>query len=86
MPPQSLQIRTQVVSTLILALCTPKQKGGASGEVPACQCRRCKRGTFGPWVGKTPEGGQGNPLQYSCLANPINRGVWQPAVLRVTMS
>ena len=28
--------------------------GGASGEEPACQCRRCKRLGFSPWVGKIP--------------------------------
>ena len=28
--------------------------GGASGKVPACQCRRCKRWGFDPWVGKSP--------------------------------
>ena len=28
--------------------------GGASGEEPACQCRRHKRCRFNPWVGKIP--------------------------------
>ena len=28
--------------------------GGISGKEPACQCRRCKRRVFHPWVGKTP--------------------------------
>ena len=28
--------------------------GGASGKEPACQCRRCKRTGFNPWVGKIP--------------------------------
>ena len=28
--------------------------GGASGKEPACQCRRCKRHGFHPWVGKIP--------------------------------
>ena len=28
--------------------------GGASGKEPACQCRRCKRLGFDPWVGKIP--------------------------------
>ena len=28
--------------------------GGAGGEVPACQCRRCKGQRFSPWVGKVP--------------------------------
>jgi len=28
--------------------------GGASGKEPACQCRRCKRAGFDPWVRKIP--------------------------------
>ena len=28
--------------------------GGTSGKEPACQCRRCKRCGFDPWVGKIP--------------------------------
>ena len=30
--------------------------------------------------GRSPEEGNGNPLQYSCLGNPMDRGVWQAAV------
>ena len=30
------------------------------------------------------EGGNGNPLQYSCLENPMDRGAWQATVHRVT--
>ena len=30
---------------------------------------------FDPWIKKTPWR-SGNPLHYSCLGNPINRGVW----------
>ena len=29
---------------------------------------------FNPWVRKTPGGGNGNPLQYLCLENPMDRG------------
>ena len=29
-----------------------------------------------PGLGKSPGGGRGNPLQYSCLENPMNRGAW----------
>ena len=39
-----------------------------------------------PGSGKSPEEGNGNPLQYSCLGNPINRGVWWPTVHWVTKS
>ena len=31
---------------------------------------------FDPWVGKIPWGRKGNPLQYSCLQNPMGRGAW----------
>ena len=30
-----------------------------------------------PGLGRSPGEGNGNPLQYSCLGNPIDRGVWQ---------
>ena len=29
-----------------------------------------------PVSGRSPGGGNGNPLQYSCLANPVDRGAW----------
>ena len=41
--------------------------GGTSGKEPVCQCRRRTRLGFSPWVGKSPGGGHGNSLQYSCL-------------------
>ena len=41
------------------------------GEVDsACQCRRCKRCKFSPWVGICPGGGNDNPLQYSSWKIP----------------
>ena len=33
-----------------------------------------------PGLGRSPEGGNGNPLQYSCLGNPTDRGAWQATV------
>ena len=39
-----------------------------------------------PGLGRSPGGGHGNPLQYSCLANPMDRGAWQATVHRVTKS
>ena len=44
--------------------------GGTKGKEPACQCRRHKRCGFDPGAGRSPEGGHGNPSQYSCLENP----------------
>ena len=52
--------------------------GGASGKEPA----------FGsiPGLGRSPEGGHGNPLQFPCLENPLDRGTWWATVHRVTKS
>ena len=36
-----------------------------------------------PGSGRFPGGGHGNPLQYSCLENPMNRGAWQATVHRL---
>ena len=33
--------------------------------------------------GRSPGGGHGNPLQYSCLENSMDRGTWQAIVHRV---
>ena len=33
-----------------------------------------------PGSGKSPGGGNGNPLQYSCLGNPMDRGAWWATV------
>ena len=30
-----------------------------------------------PLSGRSPGGGNGNPLQYGCLGNPMDRGAWQ---------
>ena len=32
-----------------------------------------------PELGRSPGGGHGNPLQYSCLEDPMDRGAWQAA-------
>ena len=39
-----------------------------------------------PGSGRFPGGGHGNPLQYSCLENPMDRGAWQATVHGVTKS
>jgi len=39
-----------------------------------------------PGLGKSPGGVHGNPLQYSCLENPVDRGAWWATAHRVTQS
>ena len=60
--------------------------GGASGKEPTCQCRRLSRLGLIPGLGRSPGRRHGNPLQYSCLENPMDRQTWQAAVHRVEKS
>ena len=48
----------------------------------------CNAGDPGsvPGSGRSPGEGNGNPLQYSCLGDPVDRGAWQAIVHRVTKS
>ena len=39
-----------------------------------------------PGLGRSPGRGHGNPLQYSCLENLVNRVIWQATVHRVEQS
>ena len=39
-----------------------------------------------PGLGRSPGAGTGNPLQYSCLGNPMERGAWRAIVHEVTKS
>ena len=47
--------------------------GGLEGKASACNA-----GDLGsiPGPGRSPGEGNGNPLQYSCLENPMDRGAW----------
>ena len=57
-----------------------------SGKESACQCRSQRRFRFNPGLGRSPGGGNGNPLQYSCLENPMDRGAWWTVVHGVAKS
>ena len=48
----------------------------------------CNAGDVGsiPGLGRSPGGGHGNPLQYSCLENSMDRGAWQTKVHEVAES
>ena len=39
-----------------------------------------------PGSGRSPGGGNGNPLQYSCLGNPMDRGAWWAIVYEAAKS
>ena len=57
--------------------------GGSDGKESACSVR--DPGSV-PGLGRTPGEGNGYPLQYSCLENPMDRGVWWAIVYGVAKS
>ena len=54
-------------------------------EVKASACNEGDLDSI-PGSGRSPGEGNGNPLQYFCLENPVDRGAWWAAVHRVTQS
>ena len=47
--------------------------GGSGGKESACNA---EDPGLTPGLGRSPGGGHGNPLQYSCLENSMDRGAW----------
>ena len=66
---------------LIVLLISSWFPGGLNGKESACSVGDS---ASIPALGRTLGGGNGNPLQYSCLENPMDRGAWWATVHRVT--
>ena len=68
---------------LYIVVCIWGFPGSSGGKESTCNA-----GSLGsiPGSRRSPGGGHGNPLQYSCLENPMDRGAWRAAVHRVTKS
>ena len=60
-------------SQVVLVVKNPPASAGDMGDV--CSV---------PWLGRYPGKGNGNPLQYSCLGSPMDRGAWRATVHGVT--
>ena len=69
-----------------LAMSSPYWFSGSGGREPACQCRRHRVAGSVPGSGRALGEGHDNPLQYSCLENPMDREAWRAIVHRVTQS
>ena len=57
---------------------------GSSGKGPTCNAGDTRDSGLIPGSGRSPGGGHGNPLQCSCLQNPMDRGAWWATVHGVT--
>ena len=78
-------------------MCTSKEKGDLRKENqlsqvvlvvknPPTNAGDVRDASSIPGSGRAPGGGHSNPLQYSCLENPMDQGVWWATVHRVTKS
>ena len=66
---------------------TPNIYYGASLVAQMVKYQPAKqRPRFNPWVGKIPREGNGNPVQYSCLENSMDRETWWATIQGVTTS
>ena len=65
-----------VISLFCLLWLTPNSTS-AGGLVKNLQCKRRR---FSPWVRRSPGGGHGKTVQYSCLENSMGRGAWRARV------
>ena len=57
-----------------------------SGKESACNAGDMRDAGLIPKLGRSPREGNGNPLQYSCLENPMDRGAWGATVRGITKS
>ena len=80
---------TNLVFVLVIifkSFLIPYFPDGSGGKESACNAGDTGAAGSISWSGRCPGGGHGNPLQYSCLENPIDRGAWQATIQRVTKS
>ena len=59
---------------------------GTSGNELTCHAGDIKDAVLTPRLGRSPGGGQGKSLKYSCLENTMDRGAWWATVHRLTKS
>ena len=62
------------------------QLNDSAGKESACNARDTRDLGLILELGKSPGGGNGNPLQYSCLENPMGRGAWWATVYGAAQS
>ena len=81
-------IAPQIVSPLSEMMIPTKEWGFPGGSVVkkkknSTACNAVDLGLI-PGLGRSPGEGNGNPLQYFCLGNPMERGAWWTIVAGVT--
>ena len=60
--------------------------GSSAGKESTCNAGTTEDVGWIPGLGRSPGGRHGDPLQYSCLENPMDKGAWRATVHRVAKS
>ena len=82
--PRKILLGVKFVTTPIIALTTSLGfPGGSDSKESACSAGHL---SWIPGSGRSPGEGNGNPLLYSCLGNPMDGGAWRATVHRVAES
>ena len=71
-------------SVIVAAIVIKGFPGGSVVKNLATNARDAGDAGFTPGSGRSPGGGNGNPLHYSCLGNSMDRGAWRARVHGVT--
>ena len=67
-------------------MCCDGLPDSTADKESACNAGDARDPVLIPGPGRSPGGGNGNPLQYSCLKNPMDRGAWWAIVQSVAKS
>ena len=80
MSPCIIRIHHFLVTNFELGIVNKGFLNGSDSKESACNARHVGGAGSIPGLGKSPGGGHGNTLQYSCLENPVDRGAWRATV------
>ena len=88
LPCQNTQNLWMCLFKAMTNVCTPVTSYSGASHWLSGEESTCNAGDVGsiPGSGRSPGRGHGNPLQYSCLGNPMDRGDWWATVRAVTHS
>ena len=73
-----------LIQKLFQAVPYGASSSGSAGKDSSCNAGDTREGGSIPELGRSPGGGHGNPLRYSSLENPTDRGAWRATVCTAT--